>query len=87
MLAEDGTLGILVLHVEGVAAPCMLRLGSNRVKQRAGRRAARPQVENVVAEHHLVSFTLLTILIGQGHISKVVVVAQIFKADSYHSHW
>ena len=39
MLAEDGTLGILVLHVEGVAAPCILRLGSNRVKQRAGRRA------------------------------------------------
>ena len=114
MLAEDGTLGILVLHVEGVAAPCKFRLGLNRVKQRAGSRAgeavavfphdvdhirshaalstfllcfARPQVENVVAEHHLVSFTLLTILIGQGHISKVVIVAQIFKAHPYHSHW
>ena len=48
---------------------------------------ARPQVENVVAEHHLVSFTLLTILIGQGHISKVVIVAQIFKAHPYHSYW
>ena len=86
MLAEDGTLGILVLHVEGVAAPCILRLGSNRVKQRAGRRAgrqlqssltksttfgltllstfllcfARPQVENVAAEHQLTCSLLPT---------------------------
>ena len=39
------------------------------------------------ARDHLVSFPLMTILVGQGHISKVVVVAQIFKAQPCHSCW
>ena len=43
--------------------------------------------EDLSSQDHLVSFTLLTILIGQGHISKVVVVAQIFKAHPCHSYW
>ena len=43
--------------------------------------------EDLSSQDHLVSFILLTILIGQGHISKVVFVAQIFKAHPYHSYW
>ena len=59
MLAEDGTLGILVLHVEGVAAPCILRLGSNRVKQRAGRRAGR-QLKSSLTKSTTFGLTLLS---------------------------
>ena len=35
--------------------------------------------EDLPSQDHIVSFPMLTILTGQGHISKVVVVAQIFK--------
>ena len=59
MLAEDGTLGILVLHVEGVAAPCIFHLGSNRVKQRAGRRAGR-QLQSSLTKSTTFGLTLLS---------------------------
>ena len=36
--------------------------------------------EDLFSQDHLVSFHLLIILIGQGHISKVVVISQISKS-------
>ena len=39
--------------------------------------------EDLPSQDHLVSFPMLTILTGQGHISKVVVVAQIFKSSTF----
>ena len=38
--------------------------------------------EDLPSQDHIVNFPMLTILTGQGHISKVVVVAQIFKSST-----
>lgn len=38
--------------------------------------------EDLPSQDHLVSFPMLTILTGQGHISKVVVLSQVSKSST-----